>query len=87
MMISSSIFVFVVFFILNANADLIAWNRLRNNAAKHHCKRIANFSKTELMTQYQHFFAKNGQSYDKDDPLRRSPRRLIWTLQHQKQIS
>ena len=83
-MIASKIFLFAVVFIFNIQADLIAWNRLRNNAAKHHCKRIANFSKTDLMAQYKHFFAKNGQSSDNDDSLRRSPRRLIWTLQNQK---
>ena len=46
--------------ILTVQGDLIAWNRLRNNAAKHYCKRTANFRRQALLAQYQQFF-KNAQ--------------------------
>jgi len=45
--------------ILTVQGDLIAWNRLRNNAAKHYCKRTGYFRRQALLAQYQQFFNNN----------------------------
>ena len=83
MMLSPKFWIFSAFvFIVNVQADMIAWNRLRNNAAKHHCKRNAIFSKADLMAQCQTFFTKNGQNSQNDDALQ--TRLLFRALQNQK---
>ena len=66
-----------VLFILNAQADLIGWNRLRNNAAKHHSKRTTstNLSQSDLISQYRLFFTESGQNTEDDDAQK--TRRLL----------
>ena len=62
MMISPKLLIFsAIGLLLNVKGDLIAWNRLRNNAAKHYCKRTGILKQQDLLSQYQHFFNKNNQ--------------------------
>ena len=83
MMISTKLSIFAaLLLILNVQADMIGWNRLRNNAAKHHCKRIANFSKSNLVAQYQIFFSQNGNNANEHDSVK--TRRLLMAFRNQK---
>ena len=70
-MISPLFLIFAaVTLILDVQGDLIAWNRLRNNAAKHHNKRVTTFRPQNLLAQYEHFFIKNNQNSDANDFLK-----------------
>ena len=60
-MILSRILIFICLMI-NVQADLIGWNRARNNELKHTYRRVADFNIIDLIDQYQQFFSTQGRN-------------------------
>jgi len=50
--------------IINVQADLIAWNRARNNELRHTYRRISTLNDLDLLLldQYQQFFSTRGRN-------------------------
>ena len=62
-MIFSQFWIFISM-IINVQADLIGWNRARNNEMRQTYRRVSNFNTLNLplLDQYQQFFSNQGKA-------------------------
>ena len=58
----------------NVQADLIGWNRARNNGLQH-ARRFAANNNVDLLDQYQQFFNSNGKNGEFLNARRSIPKR------------